>query len=31
MENIWIDKLAIHELYARYAHAIDDLDPEAWV
>ena len=25
------DKLAIQELFARYAHAIDDLDPAAWV
>ena len=25
------DKLAIQELFARYAHAIDDLDPVAWV
>lgn len=25
------DKLAIQELFARYAHAIDDLDPTAWV
>ena len=24
------DKLAIQELFARYAHAIDDLDPAAW-
>lgn len=31
MENEWIDKLAIQELFARYAHAIDDLDVEAWV
>lgn len=31
MENEWIEKLAIQELLARYAHAIDDLDPEAWV
>ena len=30
MENEWIEKLAIQELLARYAHAIDDLDPEAW-
>ena len=30
MENEWIDKLAIQELLARYAHAIDDLKPEAW-
>jgi len=30
MENDWIEKLAIHDLLARYAHAIDDLDPEAW-
>lgn len=25
------DKLAIQELFARYAHAIDDLDPAGWV
>ncbi|MFQ5974336.1 MAG: nuclear transport factor 2 family protein, partial [Alphaproteobacteria bacterium] len=31
MENTWIEKLAIQELFARYAHAIDELDPEAWV
>ncbi len=31
MENEWIEKLAIQELFARYAHAIDELDPEAWV
>jgi hypothetical protein len=31
MENDWIEKLAIQELFARYAHAIDELDPEAWV
>ena len=31
MENEWIEKLAIQELCARYAHAIDGLDPEAWV
>lgn len=31
MENEWIEKLAIQELLARYAHAIDELDPEAWV
>ena len=30
MENEWIEKLAIQDLLARYAHAIDDLDPEAW-
>jgi SnoaL-like protein len=30
MENEWIDKLAIQELLARYAHAIDDLKPETW-
>ena len=27
MENEWIEKLAIQDLLARYAHAIDDLDP----
>ena len=31
MENDWIEKIAIQELFARYAHAIDELDPEAWV
>ena len=31
MENDWIEKLAIQELFARYAYAIDELDPEAWV
>ena len=31
MENEWLEKLAIQELFARYAHAIDELDPEAWV
>ena len=31
MENDWIEKLAIQELFARYAHAVDNLDPEAWV
>jgi hypothetical protein len=31
MENEWVEKLAIQELFARYAHAIDNLDPEAWV
>jgi 3-phenylpropionate/cinnamic acid dioxygenase small subunit len=31
MENEWMEKLAIQELLARYAHAIDDLKPEAWV
>ena len=31
MDNEWIEKLAIQELFARYAHAIDDLEPEAWV
>ena len=30
MEHEWIEKLAIQELCARYAHAIDELDPEAW-
>lgn len=30
MENEWIEKLAIQDLLARYAHAIDGLDPEAW-
>jgi 3-phenylpropionate/cinnamic acid dioxygenase small subunit len=30
MENEWMEKLAIQELLARYAHAIDDLKPEAW-
>ncbi len=31
MDNRWIEKLAIQELFARYAHAIDDLNPGAWV
>ena len=31
MENEWIEKLAIQELCARYAHAIDGLDPETWI
>ena len=31
MEQPRIEKLAIQELCARYAHAIDNLDPEAWV
>ena len=31
MDSAWIEKLAIQELCARYAHAIDDLDMEAWV
>ena len=31
MEQDWIEKMAIQELFARYAHAIDDLKPEAWV
>jgi ketosteroid isomerase-like protein len=31
MEHEWIEKLAIQELFARYAHAVDNLDPEAWV
>ena len=31
MDNEWIEKLAIQELFARYAHAIDDLEPAAWV
>ena len=31
MDNEWMEKLAIQELFARYAHAIDDLNPEAWV
>jgi len=31
MEQEWIEKLAIQELFARYAHAVDNLDPEAWV
>ncbi len=31
MDNEWIEKLAIQELFARYAHAIDDLESEAWV
>ena len=31
MEQTWIEKLAIQELCARYAHAIDNLEPEAWV
>ena len=31
MDNEWIEKLAIQELFARYAHAIDDLEAAAWV
>ncbi|MGE0821524.1 MAG: nuclear transport factor 2 family protein [Candidatus Binatia bacterium] len=31
MDNVWIEKLAIQELFARYAHAVDNLEPEAWV
>ena len=31
MDSEWIEKLAIQELFARYAHAIDDLEPAAWV
>jgi ketosteroid isomerase-like protein len=31
MEQEWIEKLAIQELFARYAHAVDELDVEAWV
>ena len=31
MDNAWIEKVAIQELLARYAHAIDNLEPEAWV
>jgi ketosteroid isomerase-like protein len=31
MEAEWIEKLAIQELFARYAHAVDNLEPEAWV
>ena len=31
MDQDWIEKMAIQELFARYAHAIDDLEPEAWV
>ena len=31
MDNEWMEKLAIQELFARYAHAIDDLKPEVWV
>lgn len=31
MDADWIEKMAIQELFARYAHAIDDLKPEAWV
>ena len=31
MEQEWIEKLAIQELFARYAHAVDNLEPEAWV
>lgn len=31
MEHEWIEKLAIQELFARYAHAVDNLDPVAWV
>ena len=30
METTWIEKLSIQELCARYAHAIDNLDAEAW-
>lgn len=31
MEQEWMEKLAIQELFARYAHAVDNLEPEAWV
>ena len=31
MDNERIEKLAIQELFARYAYAIDDLEPAAWV
>lgn len=31
MEIQWIEKLAIQELFARYAHAVDNLEVEAWV
>lgn len=31
VENEWIEKLAIQELFAHYAHAVDNLEPEAWV
>lgn len=31
MDTEWIEKLAIQELFARYAHAVDNLDPDAWV
>jgi ketosteroid isomerase-like protein len=31
MEAAWSEKLAIQELFARYAHAVDNLEVEAWV
>lgn len=31
MDTNWIEKLAIQELFARYAHAIDNLEVEPWV
>ncbi len=31
MDHDWTQKMAIQELFARYAHAIDDLKPDAWV
>ena len=31
MDKTWIEKFSIQELCARYAHAIDDLDADAWV
>jgi len=31
MNSEWIEKLAIQELFARYAHAIDNLEVEPWV
>ena len=31
MTNEWIEKLAIQELFARYAHAVDNLEVEPWV
>jgi len=31
MDNSWTEKLAIQELFARYAHAVDNLEVEPWV
>jgi len=30
MENVWIEKLAIQELCARYCHTIDAQDADGW-